>query len=57
MLEVGDLVRVKDTNIATLCQIIDKGEDEYGVIWYECTPIEFKSISREFTEDKLEKIV
>ena len=57
MFEVGDIVRVKEATINTLCKITYKGEDDNGVMWYECTPIEFNAISREFTEDKLEKIV
>ena len=56
MLKVGDVVKVKEATIPTLCQITDMGPDEDDTIWYECTPIEFKSISREFTEDKLEKV-
>lgn len=56
MLHIGDVVKVKDTNIPVLCQITDMGPDENNTIWYECTPIEFSSISREFTEDKIEKV-
>lgn len=56
MLNIGDIVRVKEATVPVLCQITDKGLDENDVMWYECTPIEFKSISREFTEDKLEKV-
>ena len=56
MLNLGDVVRVKESTASVLCQITDKDLDENNIIWYECTPIEFKSISREFTEDRLEKV-
>lgn len=56
MLQVGDIVKVKETTINTLCKIVDMGPDEDGIIWYEVEPIEFNSITREFTEDKLEKV-
>lgn len=57
MLNVGDIVRVKEATIQTLCQIINIGQDDHDVTWYEVAPVEFQSITREFTEDKLEKIV
>lgn len=57
MLHVGDIVRVKEATIQTLCQIINIGQDDHNVTWYEVAPIEFRSITREFTEDRLEKIV
>lgn len=56
MFKIGDIVKVKDTTNTVLCKIIDMGEDKNHVIWYECTPIEFNSISREFTADKLERV-
>lgn len=56
MFKVGDVVRVNDYSGEVVCMIIAIGEDEYNVPWYECTPIEFNSISREFTADKLEKV-
>ena len=56
MFKVGDVVRVNDYSGEVVCIIIAIGEDEYNVPWYKCTPIEFSSISREFTADKLEKV-
>lgn len=58
MFKIGDIVMVqgcKDLE-PIKAKIIDMGPDESGKIWYECVPVEFKSISREFTEDKLEKV-
>lgn len=56
MLNLGDVVRVKDVSIPILCQITNLRSDKDDITWYECTPIEFKSIKKEFTEDRLEKI-
>ena len=56
MFKLGDIVRVKEATISTLCKIIHIGSDEEGTIWYEVAPIEFASITREFTADKLEKV-
>ena len=56
MLNLGDVVRVKDVSISVFCQITNLRSDKDDIIWYECTPIEFKSIKKEFTEDRLEKV-
>lgn len=37
-------------------KIIDMGPDEHNKIWYECTPVEFAAIAREFTSDCLTKV-
>lgn len=56
MFKIGDVVRVKEATVSTLCKIVNMGADENGTIWYEVAPIEFNSITREFTADKLEKV-
>lgn len=56
MLNLGDVVRVKESTIPVLCQITNLRSDKDDITWYECTAIEFKSIKKEFTEDRLEKV-
>ena len=58
MIQLGDIVRVKDETNSVLCQVIHVGPDEQGTLWYECMPLEiFSDITREFQEHQLEKIV
>lgn len=56
MFKIGDVVHVKEATVSTLCKIVDMRPDEDGTIWYEVAPIEFNSITREFTAAKLEKV-
>lgn len=57
MLNLGDVVRVKESTIPVLCQIIDISKDELStLVQYKVEAIEFRGIIREFTEDQLEKI-
>lgn len=58
MIQLGDIVRVKDESCSVLCQVIHVGPDEDGALWYECMPLElFSTVTREFQEHQLEKIV
>lgn len=57
MFNVGDIVMVTHQSLSepVKCKILDFGEDEKGIVWYECTPLEFH-FPREFTKDCLTKI-
>lgn len=58
MINVGDLVLVdagKFFDEKVKCKVIYIGEDETGKRWYECEPVDFTGIPREFPIEKIEK--